>query len=123
MRERHTVGCSWQVARVGPRMRAACIASLLLLVLPLEGLTAACKRSCVEQLATCRRVECGALLGHERHRCIRACGTRSTCTAPGASIRTLAYVVSECRNDPQGFFSGNQRLLIRRGNCDPVKVM
>jgi hypothetical protein len=52
-----------------------------------------------------------------------ACAERSTCTAPGARIRTLAYVVTACRQDPQGLFSIAQKLVIRRGNCDPVTVM
>jgi hypothetical protein len=42
---------------------------------------------------------------------------------PGASIRTLAYVVTACRQDPQGLVSVTQKLVIRRGNCDPVTVM
>jgi hypothetical protein len=32
-------------------------------------------------------------------------------------------VVSECTQDPQGIWSDTQKLLIRRGNCDPVTVM
>ena len=31
-------------------------------------------------------------------------------------------MVTECRQDPQGFFSSRQKLLVRRGNCDPVPV-
>jgi len=38
-------------------------------------------------------------------------------------IRTLAYVVSECTTDPQGRSSLKQKLVVRRGNCDPVTVM
>src|SRR5262245_46820773 len=100
------------------------IVAVLALLVPLVGRAgAACRSSCREQIAACRRVECGSLRGRERHRCALACGSRSTCTAPGAAIRTLAYVVSECRWDPPGTFSGHQRLVIRRGNCDPVTVM
>jgi hypothetical protein len=62
--------------------------------------------------------------GQARRDCRAACAERSTCTAPGARIRTLAYVVNECATDPQGRSSGlKQKLLIRRGNCDPVSVM
>src|SRR5207244_9608029 len=60
--------------------------------------------------------------GQTRRECRAACTARSTCTAPGARIRTLAYVVTECRQDPQGFFSSRQKLLVRRGNCDPVTL-
>ena len=52
-----------------------------------------------------------------------ACAARSTCTAPRARIRTLAYVLTECTADAQGRSSLKQTLLIRRGNCDPVQVM
>lgn len=47
---------------------------------------------------------------------------RSDCTAPGAAIRTLAYVVNTCRQEAEGF-SGSQRLMVRRGNCAPVTIM
>jgi hypothetical protein len=63
------------------------------------------------------------MVGQARRDCRTACAERSTCTAPGARIRTLAYVVSECTTDPQGRDSWKQKLLIRRGNCDPVTVM
>ena len=61
--------------------------------------------------------------GPARRDCREACAERSTCTAPGASIRTLAYVVTACSEDPQGLYSVEQKLVIRRGNCDPVTVM
>jgi hypothetical protein len=32
-------------------------------------------------------------------------------------------VVTACREDPQGLYSLAQKLVIRRGNCDPVTVM
>src|SRR5262249_31994759 len=56
--------------------------------------------------------------GQARRDCRAACAERSTCTAPGAGIRTLAYVVSTCTAG--GF---HQQLQIRRGNCDPVTVL
>src|SRR5262249_22512174 len=44
------------------------------------------------------------------------------CTAPGARIRTLAYVVNECRGDAWGTVL-RQALRIRRGDCAPVTVL
>jgi len=43
---------------------------------------------------------------------------RSTCTALGARIRTLAYVVNECCSDARGT-ALCQALRIRRGDCPP----
>src|SRR5262245_15997699 len=106
------------------RVRRAClIAALLLLLLRVDHAAAACQRSCAAPVAACRQAECSALGGRARHTCIRACRARSTCAAPGAAIRTIAYAVTECRNDPPGFISGSQKLFVRRGNCDPVPVM
>jgi len=82
---------------------------------------AACHSTCAAQLAECKRT-CPAG-GQGRRDCRRACAERSTCTAPGARIRTLAYVVTECTADPQGRTSAKQKLVVRRGNCDPVPVM
>jgi hypothetical protein len=82
---------------------------------------AACPSTCTQQLAACKRTCPGG--GQGRRECRAACAERSTCTAPGASIRTLAYVVTACREDPQGLYSVAQKLVIRRGNCDPVTVM
>src|SRR5262245_58250935 len=106
----------------GTMRRVYLIATLLFLFLPLDR-AAACRRSCAEPVAACRQTECGALDGRARHRCVRKCRARSTCTASHAAIRTLAYVVSECRTDAQGFSSGSQKLLVRRGNCDPITVV
>jgi cysteine-rich repeat protein len=81
----------------------------------------ACHSTCTEELRACKRA-C-AKDGRARRDCRAACAERSNCTAPGARIRTLAYVVSECTTDAQGRSSLKQTLLIRRGNCDPVRVM
>jgi hypothetical protein len=83
--------------------------------------TAACPSTCTQQLAECKRTCPGD--GQGRRDCRAACAERSTCTAPGARIRTLAYVVTACREDPQSLVSSTQKLVIRRGNCDPVTVM
>ena len=101
--------------------RAALVAALLGLSLhtgPVRAI-AACQSSCTQELAECKRTCAGS--GQARRDCRATCAERSTCTAPGAPIRTLAYVVSECHVDPQAFtVSGEQKLVIRRGNCDPV---
>ena len=84
---------------------------------------AACHSTCTQELRECKRTCASG--GQARRNCRAACAERSTCTAPGARIRTLAYVVSECNTDPQGRSGSGlkQKLLIRRGNCDPVTVM
>src|SRR5262249_37482148 len=53
-----------------------------------------------------------------RHDCLETCRGIGGC----APIRTLAYVVAQCRTDSGGLFSGRQALEIRRGDCDPVVV-
>jgi hypothetical protein len=81
----------------------------------------ACHSTCTEQLKACRQT-CPAG-GPARRECRAACAARSTCTAPGAPIRTLAYVMTDCTIDPQGRSAVKQRLLIRRGNCDPLPAV
>ena len=80
----------------------------------------ACHSTCTQQLKACRQTCPGG--GQARRECRAACAARSTCTAPGAAIRTLAYVVTECTTDPLRRTSLKQKLLIRRGNCDPITV-
>jgi hypothetical protein len=41
----------------------------------------------------------------------------------GPRIRTVAYVVTECREVAGGFLVGHQKLVVRRGDCPPVTVM
>jgi hypothetical protein len=83
-------------------MRTTVIAIVAVLVVgharPLVAST--CHKSCKDDVAACRRTECSGLDGAARRRCIETCGARSTCTAPGSPIRTLAYAVSECRVAP-----------------------
>jgi hypothetical protein len=81
---------------------------------------AACHSTCTAQLAECKRTCPGG--GQVRRDCRAACAERSTCTAPGARIRTLAYVVNECRGDARGTVL-RQALRIRRGDCAPVTVL
>ena len=81
-------------------------------------LAVACHSTCTRQLKECRQTCPGG--GQARRECRAACAERSTCTAPGAAIRTLAYVVTDCRTDPQGRSALTQKLVIRHGNCDPI---
>ena len=81
---------------------------------------ATCPSTCTAQLAECKRTCPDG--GQARRDCRAACAERSTCTAPGASIGTLAYVVTECTTDPQKRSSLKQTLFVRHGNCDPVPV-
>src|SRR5262245_11795210 len=86
------------------------------------GAAAACPSTCTQQLHECKRTCTSG--GQARRGCRAACAARRAWTAPGARIRTLAYVANECATDPQGRGSVlKQKLLIRRGNCDPVSVM
>jgi hypothetical protein len=94
---------------------------VLSLATPRGSAAAACHSTCTQQLRECKRTCASG--GQARRDCRTACAERSTCTAPGARIRTLAYVVNECASDPQGRLGLKQKLLIRRGNCDPVTVM
>ena len=50
----------------------------------------ACHSTCTQQLKECRQACRGS--GQARRDCRTACAERSNCTAPGARIRTLAYV-------------------------------
>lgn len=107
-------------SRTGSRLLLG--AFLALLTTPLARATP-CRPTCAGEVAVCRQRGCGGLAGRERHGCVRACRARSTCAAPGASIRTLAYAMSECRQDAQGNFSGRQKFLVRSGDWEPVVVM
>src|SRR5262245_21999301 len=109
-----------------PHDVAALLAAALLVVgLPLAlsraDALAACHSTCTEQLAACKRTCPGG--GPARRDCRAACAARSTCTAPGARIRTLPYVVNECTTSPDGLSRLKQQLFVRRGNCDPVMLM
>ena len=75
-----------------------------------------CEKSCKAETAACIGKRCGGLGGAARHACLETCRGIGGC----ARIRTLAYVVSECRQDARGL-KGSSVLWIRRGNCDPVR--
>src|SRR5262247_52867 len=93
----------------------------LSLTAPRGGAAATCQSTCTQQLEACKQTCPGG--GQGRRDCRAACAERSNCTAPGARIRTLAYVVTECTTDPQGRSSVKQKLIVRRGNCDPATVI
>src|SRR6185436_6903964 len=86
-----------------------------------SGGDARCTESCRARTATCIQTTCGGLRGPSRRACLERCRGAGGCTAGGA-LRTLAYVMSECRELAEGL-RGHQALHIRRGNCDPVTVM
>jgi hypothetical protein len=80
-----------------------------------------CTKTCRRETAACRQTQCTGLAGEQRRACVKTCDERSNCTAPGARIRTLAYVVHECQTDAQGG-TRRQTLKVRHGDCDPVTV-
>src|SRR5262245_40852243 len=82
---------------------------------------AACQSTCAQQLAACKRTCSGR--GQLRRECRAACAERTSCAAPGGGMRVMAYVLTECSTNASGSaVSARQRLMVRRGNCDPVAV-
>jgi hypothetical protein len=75
-----------------------------------------CAKPCKEETARCTQTRCADMVRETRRACIETCRGIGGC----APIRTLAYVVSECRTDSRGF---HQALYVRRGNCAPVNIM
>ena len=75
-----------------------------------------CEKACKAETAACIRSRCTGVDRDGRRQCIETCRGIGGCTA----IRTLAYVVNECRADSPIF---HQALRVRRGNCAPVTVM
>ncbi|HKB40206.1 MAG TPA: hypothetical protein VKD72_27495, partial [Gemmataceae bacterium] len=72
---------------------------------------AACNATCQRDVARCMATQCE---GVARAACRRRC-------KPPA-IRTLAYVLSECRVDAEGADVVRQALRIRRGDREPITV-
>ena len=70
-------------------------------------------------MAECRQTAC---TGTTRRACRDTCRTVTGCRAGGASVRTVANVVTECRQAPGGE-TFTQRLEIKRGDCAPTVVM
>src|SRR5262249_42710506 len=77
-----------------------------------EPCSARCRLVPAGELARCMATQCA---GIGRETCRRRCRP--------ARIRTLAYVVSECTQFPDGRSVGHQALRIRRGKRDPVTVV
>src|SRR5262249_16838887 len=75
-----------------------------------------CEKPCKAETAACIQRRCAGLHGDARPQCIETCRGIGGC----AAIRTLAYVVNECRTNGPIL---HQVLRIRRGNCAPVTVM
>ena len=104
--------------QAGPRMlpawlhgAAARLASSLLVVLTAAPRAdGACNATCRRDIARCMATQC-ARVGREA--CRRRCKP--------VAIRTLAYVVSECRMDAAGLVT-RQALRIRRGDREPITV-
>jgi hypothetical protein len=71
-------------------------------------------RAGAEDFAVCTRVRCTGLAARALHDCRRACRP--------ARIRTLAYALTECRQSEPSSLSGQIRLFLQRGNCEPVAV-
>jgi WD40-like Beta Propeller Repeat len=89
------------------------------------GLTLAaprCTKTCRRETAACKQTQCTGLAGERRRACVQTCNERRGCPPGGPAIRTLAYVVHECRTDAQGFTTGGHALRVRHGDCDPVTV-
>src|SRR5262249_35196030 len=70
-----------------------------------------CNGTCRRDIARCMATECEGV-GPEA--CRRRCKP--------APIRTLAYALSECREDAGHSFVGRQQLRIRRGDREPITV-
>ena len=92
---------------------AALVPSSLLVVLMTAPGAEACNATCKRDFARCMATQCGAGVGREP--CRRRCKP--------AAIRTLAYVVSECREDAAGMEVGRQALRTRRGDREPITVV
>jgi hypothetical protein len=73
--------------------------------------------TCRREIRSCARTSCARLRG-QRTFCLTTCGGRVGCPLHGpAPVRTLAYVVTECRDGPEGF-SVRQALHVRRDDRD-----
>src|SRR5262245_22895813 len=70
-----------------------------------------CRRTATtaEDLAICVRATCAGRAGKAQRACVRACKP--------APIRTLAYVLTRCREDPSGIISGHGKVRSRRREC------
>ena len=98
-------------------IRLSLLAVLAVAAVASSGIAAPrCEKPCKAETAACIRSRCGGGDGDAKRQCIETCRGIGGC----AAIRTLAYVVNECRTDSPIF---HQALRVRRGNCAPVTVM
>src|SRR5262245_6597151 len=107
--------------RTGPMNRAQLrLATGGLLILAVGARVAfaepRCAMPCKEETARCRQTRCAGLEGRARRDCVETCRGIGGC----ASIRTLAYVVSEWRTDSP---VARQVPGHPCGNCPSVTVM
>jgi hypothetical protein len=93
------------------KARALLVASLLLVLTAATDVHSACNATCKRDVARCMATQCA---GVGQGACRRRCKP--------AEIRTLAYVVSECRGDAAGGVV-RQALRIRRGDGTPITVV
>ena len=99
------------MSRAGPRLRLA-LALLLLVFAAASREGGACNETCRRDIARCMATQCAGVPGAT---CRRSCKP--------AAIRTLAYVVHECRLDAAGMRVGHEELRIRRGDRQPITVV
>jgi hypothetical protein len=87
------------------------VASLLLFLTSAAGVHSACNATCERDTARCMATPCD---GMGRETCRRRCEP--------TPVRTLAYVVSGCREDAAGIEVARQGLRIHRGDPEPISV-
>lgn len=78
-----------------------------------------CAMTCRQEVAACKKTRCAGLERGARRACAEDCRGRAGCPT---RIRTVAYVVTACRQTPGGTI-GSQAVVVRRGDCDPLTVM
>src|SRR4029453_10367808 len=96
--------------------------ALAALVAAQPAADARCRSTCTDERRACR-TQCAPLRGVDRRQCRRRCADTSTCAAPGAPLPVLAYAANEYVEDAHDLVTVTQKLVVRRGNCDPVTVM
>src|SRR5262245_21574919 len=98
------------MSRMRPRLRL--LFAVLLVFAAAPRADGACNATCKRDLERCIATQCE---GVGQAACRRRCKP--------AAIRTLAYVLSECRVDAAGFVVARQALRVRRGDRDPITVV
>jgi hypothetical protein len=74
-----------------------------------------CREVRAARIAACMRSKCPEARGARR----RAC--RHDCTP--ARIRTLAYVLAQCRQLDPGTITAGGNLVLQRGDCEPIMLL